>query len=466
MDLHRDDERTAWREHLGGLLRERRVVCGIAPLAAFTDWVHLLRAAGARRPLLVASAVGAGAVPGADEAEVVFVDVPRRATMTEDLRLQDAIAHRLPDEVRRRVDEYDPGREAVWLVGPFIGTAPIDRRPVLTGRPDAWVALEDKLVADQVWDAVGARRAPSLVAPVELGELRRASTTLDLGQGVVLAGDARDGFNGGGDFVRWVAGDEDLATATAFFASRCDQVRVMPFLEGVPCSIHGIVLPDGTAVFRPVELSILRAPSRRFVYGGLGTTWDPPVDDRADMRELTRRTGEHLRSRAGYRGAFGIDGVLTADGFRPTEINTRMSGGIASLARQVDATLFNLLQFNLLADRDPGIDVAALESWALPLMDSRRLTKAIAMAPGSVADRPLDLHVTWDGRALTRSSTESGWSVSVGPSSAGTYVRLNAPPESLDGHRVADLNVALMRFLDVELGTDFGDVTAAVDVRR
>ena len=51
----------------------------------------------------------------------------------------------------------------------------------------------------------------------------------------------------------------------------------MPFLDGVPCSIHGMVLPDGTAVFRPVEIAILRdVARRRFVYGGLSTYWDPP----------------------------------------------------------------------------------------------------------------------------------------------------------------------------------------------
>ena len=68
------------------------------------------------------------------------------------------------------------------------------------------------------------------------------------------SGDARDGFNGGGNFVRWVRDDRDRAAATAFFRPRCDRVRVMPFLEGVPCSIHGFVLPDGTAALRPVEI--------------------------------------------------------------------------------------------------------------------------------------------------------------------------------------------------------------------
>jgi hypothetical protein len=240
----------------------------------------------------------------------------------------------------------------------------------------------------------------------------------------------------------------------------------MPFLDGVPCSIHGLVLPDGTAVFRPVELAILRGPGRGFVYGGLGTTWDPPDADRTRMRELARRTGDHLRATVGYRGAFGIDGVLSEDGFLPTELNSRMSGGIASLARVVDGSLFTLLQHNLVDGRDPGVSAADLEAWALPRMDGARFAKPIAMSPRQVAADPFDVHVRWDGQELARSWSETGWQVSVGPNPAGTYCRLVTPSDPVPGTRVADLNVALMRFLDEELGTGFGPVRAAPDVRR
>jgi hypothetical protein len=88
------------------------------------------------------------------------------------------------------------------------------------------------------------------------------------------------------------------------------------------------------------------------------------------------------------------------------------------------------------------------------------------MSSRRVASDPFDIHVTWDGATLARSWDKTGWSVSVGPNSAGTYSRLNTPPGALRAARVADLNVALMRFLDAELGTAFGDVSAAPDVRR
>ena len=74
MDLSDDATRKEWAEHLGGLFRDRLVVCGIAPLAGYTDLVGLLEQSSARRPLLVANAVGAGPVPTPAQAEVVHLN--------------------------------------------------------------------------------------------------------------------------------------------------------------------------------------------------------------------------------------------------------------------------------------------------------------------------------------------------------------------------------------------------------
>jgi hypothetical protein len=316
-----------------------------------------------------------------------------------------------------------------------------------------------------VWDAVGAPHASARVVPVDAVALDRAVAEVDAGAGTVWAGDARDGFNGGGDFTRWVVTQEDRDAARAFFGPRCDRVRVLPFLDGVPCSIHGIVLPDGTAAFRPVELAILRGRHRRFVYGGQGTTWDPPEADREEMRGLVRRTGEHLRTRVGFRGAFGIDGVLTRDGFRPTEINTRMAGGLSTLSRVADESAFLLLQLTLLAGRDPGVTVAGLEEWALPVMDERRVAKALAMSGRRVAAESREIPVRWDGTCLTATGEDDAdGHVLVGPTAVGAFCMLRdlalAP-----GERLGPLNAALMTFLDAELDTGFGPVEVPPDTR-
>jgi hypothetical protein len=59
--------------------------------------------------------------------------------------------------------------------------------------------------------------------------------------------------------VRWVGTDEQARAAAEFLGEhRDDRLWVMPFLDGVSCSIHGFVLPGGVAALRPVELLVLR----------------------------------------------------------------------------------------------------------------------------------------------------------------------------------------------------------------
>ncbi len=464
MDLRDPEARERWRGHLAGLLAGRKAICGLGPLAAMTDLVAQLARSGAQKPLVLYTHRGAGPTPTEADAHLVQVAVPSYLTMTEELRDHDRAIRNLSAPAREAVDAYDPDREAVWCVGPFAGSEPIDGRQVVGGRAAALAALEDKIVADELWDAVGFPRSPTLVVEVSSpDDLERASNELDLGAGVVWVADSRDGFNGGGEFTRWVVSAEERAEALDFFKSRCDRVRVMPFLEGVPCSIHGMVFPSGTAAFRPVELAILRGEGRRFVYGGQGTTWDPPEEDRARMRELVRRTGALLSERVGYRGGFGIDGILTSEGFRPTEINPRFSGGLGTLARGLDFELFQLLQLNLAVGRDPGVTAEELESWALPAMDAERVAVPKAVTERRVTEEPLEIALSWDGSRLRRDD-DGPFTLIVGPTASGTFAKITAPLAV--GERIGPLNAAMMRFLDEELGACFGPVEPPADVRR
>ena len=93
--------------------------------ASATSWVNLLADVGARRPLVVATGRGAGPVPTEQQAEVVVIDTPHRATMTEELRDQDRIARHLPPEARAAMEAYDPDGEALWMMGPFVVNEPV-----------------------------------------------------------------------------------------------------------------------------------------------------------------------------------------------------------------------------------------------------------------------------------------------------------------------------------------------------
>ena len=465
MDLPLTDPaaRTAAVRRLATLYAGRPVVLGPGVLAGYTPMVAWLRGLGSR--VLVLSTVrGAGDVPDPGDCVVVDLAVPATASLTEELRALDRLTHDLPDHAVSAIEEFDPAREAVWNTGPFVrNDEPILGRQVVGGRPAAWLALEDKLVAERVWAAADVETAPHRVVEVDRHALRAASAEVGGPLGAVWAGDARDGFNGGGDFVRWVLTDDEATAAFAFFAPRCDRVRVMPFLDGVPCSVHGIVLPDGTAVFRPVEIAMLRARGEhRFVYGGLSTYWDPPAADREQMRAAARRVGEHLRDAHGYRGAFGIDGVLTAEGFRPTELNTRMSAGLTTVAT-VDRDLFALAQAHLVAGLDTGLTAAALES-LLDLMDRERFGRPIAVSHESSVPGPDEYPVAWDGTSLTRSDAETGNLLVVGNTATGFFAKIDPCSALRRGDRLAPLNAGLMAYLDQTYDAGFGPVEAAPDV--
>ena len=290
----------------------RKVVLTGGPLAALTGVCRRLRELGAERPFVLATGMGTGEPPGPEEAEWCVVELAAPDLVAE-IRAAMRLLRLLPEGVAAALDRWDPRREALVLSPMFNELPQIAGRRVYGPRRPEWRRLEDKVVVDALWDDLGVPRAPSEVVPAEGAALRAAARRLDRGAGTAWAGDARQGFHGGAFCLRWVRGEEDAAEAAAFLAARCDRVRVMPFLEGIPCSIHGVVFPEGVASFRPVEMVTLRRPgSNRLRYAGAATFWDPPAADREVMRDLARRVGAGLRDRVGYRGAFTVDG-----GWRP-----------------------------------------------------------------------------------------------------------------------------------------------------
>ena len=181
----------------------------------------------------------------------------------------------------------------------------------------------------------------------------------------------RDGFHGGGAGTRWVTDDAEAAAVAAELAATSDRLRIMPFLEGVATSIHGIVLPDGVATLRPVELVTLRQ-GHDLRYSGCATFWDPPDAIRDEMRDAARVVGERLRADVDFRGAFTLDGVATADGFRPTELNPRFGAGLSVITRGLADVPLHLVLDLVVAGVELPVSAAGLERRLLADADARR----------------------------------------------------------------------------------------------
>jgi hypothetical protein len=352
------------------------------------------------------------------------------------------------------LDRFDVDGDGLLLLTPFDTAKTVAGRPSWGARPPEWTAFEDKTKADGLCDRAGVERAPSEVVPVDLAALRDAAARLDAGAGTVWAGDARDGFNGGAVCVHWVRDDDDAEAAVTALAPRCGTARVAPFLEGVPCSIHGFATGDGVAALRPVELVTLRSPSRPHLrYAGTATVWDPPPEDREAMRDVARRIGELLKAEVGFRSFFTVDGVLTAEGFRPTEVNPRFGAGLLGYAAGVPDLSLGLLHRAAIAGAVDPV-AADLEALLVPAADATRVAASWMAVPAR--------QIEDEGEA----ELPGGTTVQVGPGPMGAFVRVTFDVSSLPaGRSVAPAAVAALQVADERFDLGIGPLEPAVPVR-
>jgi hypothetical protein len=443
------------------------VIIGGFPLAGTTRRVHMLRELGADGCFVVASGVGTGPLPHPADAEWIVVPI-EAADMIGEMRATERLLEHPPLEVVAALDRFDPGRDALVLLASVDAVLALGDRVAFGARPPEWVALEDKTVCDELFDAAGVPRPASRVVESAFAALRAAAGALDAGAGTVWAGDARDGFNGGGEYVRWVRDGDDGRAAAEFFARHCDRVRVAPFVAGIACSVHGFVTDDGVAVFRPVELVNLRRPTGdRFQYAGCATFWDPAPEDREQMRAAARRMGELLRGRVGYRGCFTVDGIMGADGFVATECNPRPGGGLGYVATALPELPFDVVQYLAVGGGAGWLRAEELETVVLDAGDRSRWgggwTPVAARVDATVTEA-----LAFDGDAFRAAvaGEPADATLTLGPGSAGGFVRIElsgerTPVGSSVGARVA----AAFAYADAAHGTGIGAVSAAAPAR-
>jgi hypothetical protein len=460
------------RDALRAMLAGRPVVLSGGPVVALARSVPEVTELTGQRPFLLAHGLGTGSLPAPDEAVVHLLPAENAASLVRAVHQQLQTLADLPADARAALDAWDPERRAVVLASPFFTGRQIGGRPVIGGRRPEWAALEDKTIADALWDTVGVQRAPARVVATSYEALTSAARDVDRGAGTVWSGDAREGFNGGGEYVRWVRDDRQARAASEFFAAHCDWVRVMPFLDGVPCSIHGVVFPDGIAALRPVEMVTLRRTdgeaTDQFVYGGMSTHWDPAEPDRAVMRDAARRVAAGLREQVGYLGGFSVDGVLTADGFLPTELNPRFSGGLAAIAKGLPDFPLQLVLDAVVSGYDVGLTAAQFESLLVESADAHRWGGAGLMVPGldPAETDQRDIIISGDDVRLARDDEQGHGVLMLGPSAVGAYLRFEPDADRvLPGRTLAPMATSAFALADATWGTGIGALAPAPVVR-
>ncbi len=454
------------RSQLRTVFSGRAVVLAGGVAAFAMSPIEELRRLGAERFLVLATGPGTGSQPQGDDTEVMtaFAHPEAAEDAIAGFRDEERMITSPTQDVEAALARFDPGREAIVLSPAFLDVRMLGDRPIFGARRSEWVALEDKTIADEMFDAVGVPRPPSAVVPVDADAIVHAAATLDRGAGTVWAADARGGFNGGGEYVRWVRDDADRRDALALLLPKCDRVRVAAFAEGVPCSIHGFVVADGVAVLRPVELVTLRAPiAPRLRYCGCATFFDPSAAQLATMRDAARRMGEHLRARVGFRGAFTLDGIAGADGWVATECNPRFGAGLGYVSAAVPDLYFTRLHYAVVAG---VVDVASAELERIVVEASARTRWGGAWTGVECElDRTSAQNLVGDadGFRIAREDEPADAVLEIGPARTGGFVRISfAVDRTPSGPSIAPRAVAGFSYADAALELGLGPLTAAV----
>ena len=440
--------------------RARRWVVAGDAAAGTTELVNQLRDWEVAGVMVVSATEGVGDLP---EGVPIHYTRSRGPTTMKSFRAFFESLRNPSAGLMAALDRFDPNSEALVMAPPFgdLGES-MAGRAVYGARPQRWADLEDKMIVDDLWDSAGIARAESEV--VSVVEAPRAADRLAGSLGTVWVADNTEGWHGGGDYTRWVSGPAQYGEAAAWFSHRAREVRVMPFLDGLPCSIHGYIASDGVATFRPVEIVVLRtADHTDLIYAGAATLWDPPTEIRDEMRSAAHQVAAELQRRVGYRGPFGIDGICTEDGFLPTELNPRLSAGLGMQTLSAQIPLGSITRCFLAGELE--LSAQPLEEAIVAGADGKRiggmgLSVSMEIEPASTMLRFDD-----SGAEAGADGDDADGTMEVGPSSSGSYIRMRLDTERITpGQPVAPYAVSAVALASELWDFEFPALEAAPDM--
>lgn len=349
------------------------------------------------------------------------------------------------------VDRFDPDRRAALFVTDPLEPLVTGSRPLIGAKHPSWSLFEHKSVVDVLWDSIGLPRAESVVYDEPASLWQPVSPP---GTEIVTARQTcgAEPSAGGGD-IRWSSAGMPSRRAESTGRRR---IRVMPMLPGVPCRLHGLVLVESTVAFTPLELLVPRRPADgTFLCAG---TAPMPVARQRDLIELTRWTGVALRRRLGYRGGFSVDGILTQSGFRPTDLNTR----VTSAFEAAPPPLRVAVHASALLARE-GLRAVDAAKPGLTESVHRALNDTTDLNLLAMIGQPVPLarrHVRWGDRGLEACRPdEAHGSVEVINGPRGTALRAQLARKHLPvGVSPQESVVVALRMADELLGTGIGDL--------
>ena len=109
-----------------------------------------LKALGAKKVLAIGARRGVG--PISEEIESIELDLPEASSTMEGIQESEKALDQLPEWVVATINDFDPDKTARVIRTFFSSGNPVAGRTVFGAREESWMALEDKMIIDALWD--------------------------------------------------------------------------------------------------------------------------------------------------------------------------------------------------------------------------------------------------------------------------------------------------------------------------
>jgi hypothetical protein len=175
-----------------------------------------------------------------------------------------------------------------------------------------------------------------------------------------------------------------------------------------------------------------------------------------------------LSEQSDYLGGFSVDGVLTADGFLPTELNPRFSGGLTAIAKGLPDFPLRLVLDAVVSGYDTGLTAAQFEAMLVESADSHRWGGGglSLSSPHPTETDERAIIVSGNDIRLARAEEQSHGKLMLGPSATGAFVMFEPQADRvLPGRSIAPMVVSAFALADEIWGTGIGPLEPARDVR-
>ncbi|MEV6631589.1 hypothetical protein AB0M54_12640 [Actinoplanes sp. NPDC051470] len=245
-----------------------------------------------------------------------------------------------PAALVRRVDDLDRDGRGLVYAGSYTAVRSFCGRRVLGYRLESHFAAERK---DVQYRLLGVETSDRQLLRIENHTDVRHAITEQVAHGpAVIQGVPRGLLAIGASHTYLLPADASRSRISQMLdriTEDCADLILAPLNTGLPCTYYGFLTSDHVVDFGPFEALVYwdRRSWRLYAPGVIR-----PVqlgDQEAASRSAVRAAARRLQQRIDYAGAFGTDGVVSANPYSVHEINPRVCAGFAVLDHICDDTI-------------------------------------------------------------------------------------------------------------------------------